>query len=49
VAQVADAEQPVEAGSVLYVPARVPHRFHSIAEDLALLVFFTPAEGSTAT
>ncbi len=35
---------PVEAGSVLYVAAGVEHRFHSIAEDLSILVFFAPAE-----
>ncbi|MDP9442677.1 MAG: cupin domain-containing protein [Actinomycetota bacterium] len=33
-------------GSLLYVPARVPHRFHDIEEDLAVLVLFAPAEGT---
>jgi hypothetical protein len=28
------------------VPAHEVHRFHDISEDLALLVFFGPAEGS---
>jgi hypothetical protein len=30
----------------VYVAAGVDHRFHDIAEDLALLVFFAPAEYS---
>ena len=37
-------DQPVEAGSVVYVAANVEHRFHSITEDLKLLVFFAPSE-----
>ena len=43
---VADEEQRVQAGSVIFVGARAPHRFHSIVEDLSILVFFAPAEGS---
>ena len=34
------------AGSVLFVPAGEPHRFHDITEDIAALVFFGPAEGT---
>ena len=34
----------VEAGSMVYVPARVIHRFHTITEALTILVFFAPAE-----
>src|SRR5687768_16787892 len=41
-------EQPVETGSVIYVPAHVEHRFQRISEDLTLLVFFAPAEYSLA-
>ncbi len=44
--RVADEDRPVEAGSIVYVPARVPHRFHTIEEDLSILVFFAPAEAS---
>lgn len=40
-------DQPVQPGSIVYVAATVEHHFHSIAEDLALLVFFAPAEGTT--
>jgi mannose-6-phosphate isomerase-like protein (cupin superfamily) len=36
----------VEAGTVLFVEKTVDHRFFDIAEDLTLLVFFAPAEGS---
>src|SRR3954452_16763681 len=32
-------DRPVQAGSVVFVAAGVPHRFHSITEDLAILVF----------
>jgi mannose-6-phosphate isomerase-like protein (cupin superfamily) len=38
----------VAPGSLLYVPARVPHRFHDIKKDLAVLVLFALAEGSAA-
>ena len=34
-------------GDVLFVPAREPHRFHSIEEELVLLVVFAPAEQPT--
>jgi len=37
-------DQEISAGSVLFVAAEVEHRFHDIAEELALLVFFAPAE-----
>jgi mannose-6-phosphate isomerase-like protein (cupin superfamily) len=39
-------DSPVAAGSIVFVPAQVDHRFKDITEDLALLVFFAPAEGS---
>ena len=41
---VGDETADVEPGSVVYVPADVPHRFHDIAEELRILVFFAPAE-----
>jgi mannose-6-phosphate isomerase-like protein (cupin superfamily) len=34
----------VTAGSVLFVPAREEHHFHSIEEELRVLVLFAPAE-----
>ena len=44
--RVDEEDRPVQPGSIVYVAATVEHRFHSIAEDLAVLVFFAPAEGS---
>ena len=41
-------ERPVQPGSILYVKAHVEHRFHSISEDLRVLVIFAPAEYSNA-
>ena len=40
--------RPVVPGSVIFVAATVPHRFHDIAERLELLVVFGPAEGDRA-
>ena len=37
-------DREVSAGSVIYVAAEVEHRFHDIEEELAVLVFFAPAE-----
>lgn len=37
-------DSPVGPGDIIYVPANVDHRFHSIIEDLKVLVFFAPAE-----
>jgi mannose-6-phosphate isomerase-like protein (cupin superfamily) len=42
--RVGDEDRRVQAGSTVYVAARVPHRFHAIEEDLELLVLFAPAE-----
>jgi quercetin dioxygenase-like cupin family protein len=38
----------VRPGSVIYVPAGEVHRFTDIAQDLAAVVFFAPAEDSRA-
>ncbi len=42
--RVGDEDRPVCSGSIVFVAARVPHRFHTIEEDLTILVFFAPAE-----
>lgn len=42
--QVDDEDQPVSAGSVIFVEAHKEHRFHDIEEDLEILVLFAPAE-----
>ena len=43
---VAEENRDVQAGSIVYVAKNVEHRFHSIEEELTLLVFFAPAEYS---
>src|SRR4051812_17141908 len=44
--QVDGEDRPVQAGSLVYVAANVKHHFHSISEELSVLVFFAPAEYS---
>ena len=39
-------DRAVRAGTVMFVEAGVDHRFYDIEEDLTVLVFFAPAEGS---
>jgi quercetin dioxygenase-like cupin family protein len=41
-------DQEVQAGSIIYVAANVEHRFHDVSEELAILVFFSPAEYSAS-
>jgi mannose-6-phosphate isomerase-like protein (cupin superfamily) len=43
---VAGEDRQVQAGSIVYVAKTVEHRFHSIEEELRVLVFFAPAEYS---
>jgi mannose-6-phosphate isomerase-like protein (cupin superfamily) len=43
---VGDEARAVRPGSIVFVGAKVPHRFHDISEDLTLFVAFGPAEGS---
>jgi mannose-6-phosphate isomerase-like protein (cupin superfamily) len=43
---VADENREVQAGSIVYVEKNIAHHFHSIEEELTLLVFFAPAEYS---
>lgn len=45
----ADTAQEVGPGSVLFVPARLEHRFLDVRERLEVLVFFGPAEGSRSS
>ena len=42
------SDHPVSTGAVVYVLAKVPHHFHSVTEDLEVLVFFSPAERTLA-
>ena len=41
---VGDETREVRAGSLVFVAAHVPHRFHDITVRLELLVVFGPAE-----
>ena len=41
--RVADDDTTVQPGSIVYVAAGVEHRFHSIEEDLEVVVFWSPA------
>jgi mannose-6-phosphate isomerase-like protein (cupin superfamily) len=41
-----DEMQAVASGTVILVERSVEHRFFDITEDLTLLVFFAPPEGS---
>jgi len=41
---VGEETQPVLPGSLVFVAAHVPHKFHDISEDLKILVFFAPPE-----
>ena len=45
---VGDDDEPVGPGSVVFVAAGVPHRFHAITGELHVLVVFGPAETSRA-
>jgi mannose-6-phosphate isomerase-like protein (cupin superfamily) len=47
--RVENEDRPVQAGSIVYVAKNVEHRFHSIEEELTVLVFFAPAEYSQKT
>jgi quercetin dioxygenase-like cupin family protein len=42
--RVGTEDREVVAGSIVFVATGVEHRFHSITEDMSILVFFAPAE-----
>jgi mannose-6-phosphate isomerase-like protein (cupin superfamily) len=44
--RVGSDDHPVGPGTVLFVPALEPHHFHEIDEELVLVVFWAPPEGS---
>lgn len=44
--RVAEADHPVQPGSLLFVPALAVHFFHEIEEELVLVVFWAPPEKS---
>ena len=41
--RVSGEDRSVQAGSIVYVAAGVEHEFHSIEEDLKIVVFWSPA------
>jgi mannose-6-phosphate isomerase-like protein (cupin superfamily) len=44
--RVGTEDHPVNPGTVLFVPALATHFFHEISEELVLVVFWAPPEGS---
>jgi len=46
--RVGDEDEPVEAGSIVFVPTGVVHCFHRIEEVLKVLVFWAPPHHSPA-
>lgn len=46
---VAEENRAVRAGSIVFVATGVEHRFHTITQDLTILVLFAPARRSQAT
>ena len=47
--RVAQEEREVMPGSIVYVARDVEHKFHTITEDLTVLVIFAPAENSSGS
>ena len=47
--RVGTESRSVSAGTIVYVGEGVEHRFHTIAEDLTILVFFAPPRLSQAS
>jgi quercetin dioxygenase-like cupin family protein len=43
-----DQQRDVAAGSLIFVERHIEHRFFDVTEELVLLVFFAPAEGTGA-
>jgi quercetin dioxygenase-like cupin family protein len=46
--QIGGRREEVEPGTVIFVERNVAHRFVDVTEDLTVLVFFAPPEGSLA-
>lgn len=46
--RVGTEDRAVQAGTMVFVSAHMEHRFHTIVEDLTILVFFAPAEYTQA-
>ena len=48
IVRVDEEDRPVSAGSTVFVGVGVEHRFHSITQDLKILVFWAPPWRSQA-
>ena len=46
--QVAGEDRHIQEGSTIFVAKHIEHRFHSITEDLSILVIFAPPRRSLA-
>lgn len=46
--QIGDQDYPVKMGDTIFVPTLKEHHFHSILEELRVIVVFAPAEYSRA-
>jgi mannose-6-phosphate isomerase-like protein (cupin superfamily) len=46
--RVAEEDEEVEHGSIVFVPSGVAHHFHDIKEQLTVLVFWAPPHHSRA-
>ena len=44
--RVGAVDHPIRPGTLLFVPAMAVHFFHDISEELILVVFWAPPEGS---
>lgn len=44
--KVGKEDQEIGVGSIIFVAAETEHHFFDIAEELAVLVFFAPAEST---
>jgi quercetin dioxygenase-like cupin family protein len=44
--RIGSEDQEVNSGSIIFVAAEVEHSFYEIKEELAVLVFFAPAESA---
>ncbi len=44
--RVGESDFPANAGDTIFVPAFLEHRFHSITQELKVVVVFAPAEYS---
>jgi mannose-6-phosphate isomerase-like protein (cupin superfamily) len=44
--RIGETDYPAKMGDTIFVPAFMPHKFHSILETIKVIVVFAPAEYS---